>query len=198
MLVSYPNLRYLSACVLTPGRCAPTGAATSPSISPLSSTSSTSVSNRVTAGQNSPRSACSQPKRDKTLPACTKRPKMRAFWRAGRILSREHRQSATPGEFCHGKRSEAAMPDEFCHAFSCGAARNPLCAHKHDPHEPKRTPHGSALTPGCACKPLDMHVGGAAHTHIIGPRCRSSGPRAPGSTHRARCSIHRKEANATT
>ena len=193
-LISYPHARYLSACVLMPGRCPPTGAATITNISPLNPTSSASVSNRA-AGQNSPRSACSQPKRDKTLPAYAKRPKMRVFWRAGRILSREHRQPATPGEFCHastpkpttpgefchGKRSEAVMPDDFRVAFSCAAARNPLCAHEHDPHEPNRTPHGSALTPGCARKPLDLHVGGAAHTHIIGPTCRSSGPRAPGA-----------------
>ena len=142
MLVTYPDARNLSACVMMPGRCPPTGAATITNISPLNPTSSASVSNRA-AGQNSPRSACSQPKRDKTLPAYAKRPKMRVFWRAGRILSREHRQPATPGEFCHastpkpttpgefchGKRSEAVMPDDFRVAFSCAAARNPLCAH---------------------------------------------------------------------
>ena len=168
IFVTYPHARYLSACVLMPGRCPPTDAATITNISPLNPTSSASVSNRA-AGQNSPRSACSQPKRDKTLPAYAKRPKMRVFWRAGRILSREHRQPATPGEFCHGKRSEAVMPDDFRVAFSCAAARNPLCAHEHDPHEPNRTPHGSALTPGCARKPLDLHVGGATHTQVIGP-----------------------------
>ena len=121
-LISYPHARYLSACILTPESCPPTGAATSPNISPLRSSGCAAASNRA-AGQNSPRSACSQPKRDKTLPACTKRPKMRVFWRAGRILSREHPKPATPGEFCHGKRSTAAMPDEFRHAFSCTAAR---------------------------------------------------------------------------
>ena len=96
MLVSYPNLRYLSACVLTPGRYPPADSATSPNISPLRSTSSASASNRA-AGQNSPRSACLQPKRDKTLPACAKLPKMRVFWRAGRILSREHPQTDHAG-----------------------------------------------------------------------------------------------------
>ena len=40
---------------------------------------------------------------------------------------------------------------------------------------------GRTLTPGCARKPLDMQVGGAARTHAVGPRCRSSGLRAPGA-----------------
>ena len=39
------------------------------------------------------------------------------------------------------------------------------------------------LTPECARQPLDMHVGGAAHTHIIGPTCESSGPRASRRAH---------------
>ena len=46
-LISYPPARYLSACVLTPGNCPPTGAATSPNISPLCSTSCTAASNRA-------------------------------------------------------------------------------------------------------------------------------------------------------
>ena len=40
---------------------------------------------------------------------------------------------------------------------------------------------GRTLAPECARKPLDMHVGGAARTHVVGPRCRSSGLHAPGA-----------------
>ena len=64
---------------------------------------------------------------------------------------------------------------------------------------------GRTLTSVCARKPLDMDVGGATRTQVIGPRCRSSGLPAShrarvrqGPIHRARRSIHRKEAHATT
>ena len=40
---------------------------------------------------------------------------------------------------------------------------------------------GRTLAPECARKPLDMHAGGAARTHVVGPRCRSSGLHAPGA-----------------
>ena len=141
-LISYPDARYLSACSLpirvridawelpTHGRGDQSQHLTAvlhelrsglqpgrgTKLSPLSLLA-------AKTGQNSPRSACSQPKRDKTLPACAKRPKMRVFWRAGRILSRKHPQPATPGEFCHGIRSTAAVSDEFRLAISCAAAR---------------------------------------------------------------------------
>ena len=40
---------------------------------------------------------------------------------------------------------------------------------------------GRTLTSVCAHKTLDIDVGSTAHTHIIGPTCRSSGPRVPGA-----------------
>ena len=159
IFVTYPHAHYLSACVLTPGSCPPTGAATSPNISPLCSTSCAAASNRA-AGQNSPRSACSQPKRDKTLPACTKRPKMRVFWRAGRILSREHPQTDHSGRILSRKTLRSG-----------NAGRVPS----------RLQLRGRTLTSVCAHKTLDIDVGSTAHTHIIGPTCRSSGPRVPGA-----------------
>ena len=142
MLVSYPNLRYLSACVLTPGRYPPADSATSPSISPLRSTSSASASNRA-AGQNSPRSACLQPKRDKTLPACAKLPKMRVFWRAGRILSREHPQTGHAGRILsreHPQTDHAGRILSRKTLRSGNAGRLPC----------RLQLRGRTLTPGCA------------------------------------------------
>lgn len=56
--------------------------------------------------------------------------------------------------------------------------------------------HGCTLTSVCARKPLDMDVGGATRTQVIGPRCRSSGPPAghrarvrQGPIHRARDAV---------
>ena len=48
---------------------------------------------------------------------------------------------------------------------------------------PRHQLRGRTLTPQCACKPLDMHMGGAAHTHTIGPTDGASGPRAPSGVH---------------
>lgn len=176
MFLTYPDARYLSACVLTPESCPPAGATTSPNISPLRSSGCAAASNRA-AGQNSPRSACSQPKRDKTLPACAKRPKMRVFWRAGRILSRKPPPTSHAGRILSRKTLQSGC-----------VGRVPS----------SRQLRGRTLTSACAHEPLDMDVGSTAHTHIIGP---PSGHRArvrQGPTHRVRRSIHRNKAHTTT
>ena len=49
------------------------------------------------AGQNSPCSAPSAPKREKILPARSKHPKISAFSPAGRIFSRSHPESTPVG-----------------------------------------------------------------------------------------------------
>lgn len=144
VLVSYPRARYLSACVLTPGSCPPTGAVTSPNISPLCSTSSASASNRA-AGQNSPRSACLYPNRDKTLPACAKRPKIRVFWRAGRILSRKPPPTGHAGRILSRKTLQSGC-----------VGRVPSSRHL----------RGRTLAPECARRRLATQPRAAARPHV--------------------------------
>ena len=144
-LISYPHAHYLSACVLTPGSCPPTGAATSPNISPLCSTSCAAASNRA-AGQNSP--CMHQTAQNARILASRANFVTRApqTGHAGRILSRKTLRSGNAGRV------------------------------------PSRLQlRGRTLTPVCAHKTLDIDVGSTAHTHIIGPTCRSSGPRVPGA-----------------
>ena len=87
---------------------------------------------------------------------------MRVFWRAGRMLSRKTPPTGHAGRMLSRKTLQSG------------------CAGQVPPRHQLR---GRTLTPQCACKPLDMHMGGAAHTHTIGPTDGASGPRAPSGVH---------------
>ena len=147
-LISYPDARYLSAYVLTPGSCPPTGAVTSPNISPLSSTSCAAASNRA-AGQTGQNSPC-----------------MRKTTQNARILaSRANFVTQAPPTGHAGR----ILSRNTLHSGNAGRVPSRLQL------------RGRTLAPECARKPLDMHAGGAARTHVVGPRCRSSGLHAPGA-----------------
>ena len=140
IFVTYPHAHYLYACVLTPGSCPPTGAATSPNISPLCSTSCAAASNRA-AGQNSPRSACSQPKRDKTLPAQLARSQN------GTKLSLH----APNGPKC----AYFGEQGEFCHASTPNRPRRANFVTENAPQRQCRT---SSVTPSAARPHVNLCV----------------------------------------
>ena len=165
MLVSYPNLRYLSACSLpirvrvdawelpTHGRgdqsqhltavlhklCSGLQPGRGTKLSPLSLLA-------AKTGQNSP--CMHQTAQNARILASRANFVTRApqTGHAGRILSRKTLRSGNAGRV------------------------------------PSRLQlRGRTLTSVCAHKTLDIDVGSTAHTHIIGPTCRSSGPRVPGA-----------------
>lgn len=114
------------------------------------------------AGQNSPCSAPSAPKREKIRPAPPKLPKISAFSPAGRILSRYHPESTPAGRVfsrrwvpqpphstCRPPHLKPITPMrvDHCHEMKPPAPLRAPCRTRLKPPTPLRTPRRTRLKP---------------------------------------------------
>ena len=164
-LISYPHARYLSACVLTPGNCPPTGAATSPNISPLCSTSCAAASNRALLsavnGPTRPRHHPRTPHTGPTRPVVTSK-RAPARQDAPSLPQRgQHRDKTLPAQLArsqNGTKLSLHAPNgpkcaffgeqgEFCHASTPNRPRRANFVTENAPQRQCRT---SSVSPSAA------------------------------------------------
>ena len=164
-LISYPHARYLSACVLTPGNCPPTGAATSPNISPLCSTSCAAASNRARLsavnGPTRPRHHPRAPHTGPTRPVVTSK-RAPARQDAPSLPQRgQHRDKTLPAQLArsqNGTKLSLHAPNgpkcayfgeqgEFCHASTPNRPRRANFVTENAPQRQCRT---SSVSPSAA------------------------------------------------